>query len=329
MKIIDAHCHVASLDHVPRSFIEGALRNIEAQFAARGLKPGRQRLLDTYLAQMQDPLCDALVAQMDPAGISRSIILAPDFTYSLNDCSLTIEETFLACREILARHRGRLDVFGGMDPRWGTDGLDLFERSLKDFGFRGFKVYPPCGFSPSATELFPFYEICAQHRVPVVVHIGPTSPVFGFGTTSPFLIDEAARQFPTVNFILAHGSVSFTEECVMLCKFRPNVYLDVSAFQSMQGANSPGEAVKRTVSQGINHKVIFGTDWPVFRLQGDQAGFVHAVAGDDGPLSDLNDEERSLILYRNIERLLEDARNFEPLDGLAPLTAELHEGVSS
>lgn len=324
MKIIDAHCHVASLDHVPRSFIEGALRNIESQFAARGLTPGRQRLLDTYFAQMQDPLCDALVVQMDQAGISRSILLAPDFTYALNDCSLTIEETFLACRKILARHRGRLDVFGGIDPRWGTDGLDLFERSLNEFGFRGFKVYPPCGFSPSTTELFPFYEICAQHRVPVVVHIGPTSPVFGFGTTSPFLVDEAARQFPNVNFILAHGSVSYTEECVMLCKFRPNVYLDLSAFQS-----SPGDAVKKTVSQGINHKVIFGTDWPVFRLQGNQAGFVQTVAGEAGALSDLNDAERSLILYRNIEHLLENARNLQTLDHVEPATAELHETVSS
>jgi predicted TIM-barrel fold metal-dependent hydrolase len=325
MKIIDAHCHVASIDHVPQSFIDGALRNIEAQFTARGIRASRQRLLDTYLAQMQDPLCDVLVDQMDEAGIARSIILAPDFTYSLKDCSLTIEETFLACREILGRHHGRLEVFGGMDPRWGNDGLDLFERSLNEFGFRGFKVYPPCGFSPSAIELFPFYEVCAQHQVPVVVHIGPTSPVFGFGTSSPFLIDEAARQFPTVNFILAHGSVSFTEECVMLCKFRPNIYLDISAFQSMQGTDSPGEAVRRTVSQGINHKVIFGTDWPVFRLQGDQAGFVQTVVADDGPMSDLSYEERSLILYRNIERLLEGAREVETFE---PVAAGLHETIA-
>lgn len=326
MKIIDAHCHVASIDYVPRSFIEGALRNIEAQFAARGIRAGHQRLLDTYLAQMQDPLCDALIKQMDEAEISRSIILAPDFTYSLKDCALTIEEMFLGCREIIARHHGRLEVFGGMDPRWGKDGLDLFERSLTEFGFRGFKVYPPCGFSPSAIELFPFYEICARHHVPVVVHIGPTSPVFGFGMTSPFLIDEAARHFPTVNFILAHGSVSFTEECVMLCKFRPNIYLDISAFQSMQGTTSPAETVRRTVSQGINHKVIFGTDWPVFRLQGNQAGFVQTVVGDDGPLSDLSDEERSLILYRNIERLLEDARGSETFETIG---AGLHETVAS
>ena len=331
MKIIDAHCHVASLDHVPKSFIEGALANIEAQFIAHGVSVSRRRLLDTYLAQMQDPLCDVLVEQMDQAGIAQSIILAPDFTYFLKDCSLTIEETFLACRKIRARHPQRLEVFGGMDPRWGRDGLDLFERSLSEFGFRGFKVYPPCGFSPSAPELLPFYEICAQYRVPVVVHIGPTSPVFGFHLTSPFLVDEAARQFPTVNFILAHGSVNFSEECVMLCKFRPNIYLDLSAFQSMQGTNSPADAVKRVVSQGINHKVIFGTDWPVFRLQGDQASFVQAIASESGPLSELNDKERSLILYQNAERLLESARrvNRDTLNMDQSLPAELHETAVS
>jgi len=93
----------------------------------------------------------------------------------------------------------------------------------------------------------------------------------------------------------------------MMCTFRPNVYLDISGYQSSFRGSGTGGAVKRVVSRGINHKVLFGTDWPVFCLQGDQYSFVEAVISEDGPLADLSETEKALILYRNAERLLESA----------------------
>jgi uncharacterized protein len=53
-----------------------------------------------------------------------------------------------------------------------------------------------------------------------------------------------------------------------LCRFRPNVYLDMSGYQATLGYDPAATAVKKIVSLGINHKVLFGTDFPVFRLQG-------------------------------------------------------------
>lgn len=307
LEIIDAHCHIASGEHTPKSFIAGAVANMVAALSAQGVKVTHAKLAAMFDQKMQDPLCDELVAEMAQAGISRAVLLIADFTYALKDCVLTIEESFNKHREVLARHPGKFEVFGGVDPRWGKDGLALFERSLTEFGFRGFKMYPPCGFSPSDPALFPFYELCAYHRVPVLLHIGPTSPALSFTTCNPFLLDEAARLFPTVNFILAHGSVSFTEECAMMCKFRPNVYLDISAYQNTVTRERMAETVKKTFSQGLNHKVIFGTDWPVFRLQGTQASFVDALIEEDGPAGDMNERERNLVFHGNIERLLENA----------------------
>jgi predicted TIM-barrel fold metal-dependent hydrolase len=306
-QIIDAHCHIASEELIPKSFIDGAIDNMVSALSAKGIGVAASKLANLYRKKMQDPLCDALVAEMAESGVSKSILLAADFTYALKDCPLNVEEAFSRHRDVLARHPGKFEVFGGVDPRWGNDGVALFERSLKEFGFRGFKVYPPCGFSPSFEGLFPFYELCAQYKAPVVVHIGPTSPALAFDTSNPFLLDEAARKFPNVNFILAHSSVSFTEESAMMGAFRPNIYLDISGYQSSFRTGGAGGAVKRVVSRGINHKVLFGTDWPVFRLQGDQHSFVEAVISEDGPLSDLSETEKALILHRNAERLLEHA----------------------
>lgn len=306
-EIIDAHCHIASEENIPGSFIDGAMSNLAVALSAQGVRVTAAKLSAMYRQKLQDPLCDTLVAEQAEAGVSKSILLAADFSYVLKDCALTVEESFQRHREVLARHPGKFEVFGGVDPRWGRDGVELFERSLSEFGFRGFKVYPPCGFSPSDPALFPFYEICAARRVPVLVHIGPTSPALAFDTANPFLLDEAARLFPGVNFILAHGSVSFTDECAMLCMFRPNVYLDISGYQGSLRAGGSGGAVGAVVSRGINHKILFGTDWPVFRIQGDQLTFVNAVVEDGGPLSELSEAERELILHKNAERLLADS----------------------
>lgn len=306
-EIIDCHCHIAAEEHTPRSFIEGSIANMTAALTAQGVPVTNRKLMTMFMSKMQDPLCDGLVAEMADAGIVKSILLIADFTYALKDCVLTIEESFHKHREVLARHPGRFEVFGGVDPRWGKDGLALFERSLTEFGFRGLKLYPPCGFSPSDRTLFPYYELCAHYHVPVLLHIGPTSPLLDFTFSSPFLLDEAARLFPSVNFILAHGAVSFVEECTMMCRFRPNVYLDISGFEATLGYDPSAGAIKAITSVGLNHKVLFGTDFPVFRLQGEQKSFVETLMAEDGPLSDLNEREKLLIFNRNTQRLIERA----------------------
>jgi uncharacterized protein len=305
MNITDCHCHIASEEHVPLSFIEGSVANMISAFEAQGLPANQKKLTKMFLSKMQDPQCDGLVKEMNIAGISKAILLIADFSYALKDCQLSIQESFERHRHVLQRHPERFEIFGGVDPRWGADGLALFERSLTEFGFRGFKVYPPCGFSPSDRSLFPFYELCAHHQVPVLIHIGPTSPALDFGFANPFLVDEAARSFPAVNFILAHGAVNFVQECVMMCRFRPNVYLDISGYQSTLGYDPHAGVVKHVVSLGINHKVLFGTDFPVFRLQGEQTDFIEALTGENGAFKDLNEREESLILSGNINRLLE------------------------
>lgn len=303
-RIVDSHCHIASFDHLPRSFVDGSIDNAMALFTAQGLPLTRSRMWELYDAKMQDHLCDELVGEMDQAGISAAVLLIADFTCGLKDCQLTIEESFERHAQVMRRHPGRFEVFGGVDPRWGRDGLELFERAVVEDGFSGFKVYPPCGVSPSDRAFWPFYDLCSQHGLPVVVHIGPTSPIMSFDLTNPFLIDGAALAFPTVNFILAHGSVSFRDECRMLCRYRPNVYLDVSGFQMRNGSGPLPNALRDTVSQGINHKVLFGTDWPVFRLGGTQHNIVRSMLGADGSLAALNDVDRALILSGNLKRLM-------------------------
>jgi uncharacterized protein len=92
------------------------------------------------------------------------------------------------------------------------------------------KLYPPCGYRLNDPLLYPYYEICAQYSLPVLSHIGATSPVLDFEIALPIYVDKPARDFPGVDFVLAHGSVHYPDECAMLCNNRPNIYIDVSGY---------------------------------------------------------------------------------------------------
>lgn len=298
-RIIDGHCHVASTEFIPRSFIEGIIDNTLGALSAQGVRAQRHKLFDLFLTKMQDPHCDELAADMVEAGIEKAVLLLPDLTYALRDAHLTIAEMFDRHREILARRPDTFLVFAGVDPRWGEDGVRLFERAVTEYNFHGLKLYPPCGYSPSDLSLYPFYEICAARRLPVLTHTGATSPALGFEWARPILIDQAARDFPTVNFILAHGSAAYEEECSMLCAYRPNVYLDVSAFEA-----KPVASLHSLFARGINHKIIFGTDWPLFRLQGNQRSFIEILLDDQGPLASLRPHEVDRFFHGAIEQAL-------------------------
>jgi len=298
-RIIDAHTHVASVDFIPLSFLERAADNVHTLLRFQGIASSRAKLLELYLGRLQDDNAEELVSEMAAAGIDKSILLLPDFTFALRDTKLSIAEMFDRHRAILERWPEKFFVFAGVDPRWGIDGVRLFEKGVSDYGFHGLKLYPPCGYSPSDARLYPFYEICAAHQIPVLTHTGPTSPLLSFDLARPILVDQAARDFPNVNFILAHGTGCYAEECIMLCSYRPNVFLDVSGFQTM-----PVENLRHLFSRKIDHKIIFGTDWPLFRLQGDQRSAVESLIRDEGPINSLSPRTRAAFFRENIERLI-------------------------
>jgi predicted TIM-barrel fold metal-dependent hydrolase len=304
LTIVDAHTHLASLDYIPLPFIEGVARNVAASLAARGMGVAAPRLVDRFLGSLQDPEGVQQIVEMEAAGVSRAVLLIADLTWVFQGGRLTLEEIFLAHRRVAERHPGRFVVFGGVDPRWGSDGLDLFERSVIEWGFAGLKLYPPCGYSPSDERLFPFYEICAQRGLPVLLHTGPTSPSLSFAFSSPFHVDEAARCFPGVNFILAHGAVHHVEEAVMLCEYRPNVFMDLSGLQGKLAVERDTGYYHHVFHRGLSHKILFGTDWPLFRLQADPKDFLQELLGPGGALADLPEPDLGLIFSRNLERLL-------------------------
>src|SRR5690348_4827618 len=100
-RVIDCHCHIASEEHVPRSFVEASAQNVAAALSAQGIPITAKKVTAMFLNKLKDPLCDDLLAEMKEAGIGRSVLLAADFSYALRDCVLTVEESFYRHRDVL------------------------------------------------------------------------------------------------------------------------------------------------------------------------------------------------------------------------------------
>src|SRR5947208_16482276 len=96
--VIDCHCHIASVEHTPMSFIEGSIANMVASLSAQGVPVTAKKLTNIFMNKMQDPLGDELVIEMEEAGISKSVLLILDFTYALKNCKFTIEKSLLQHR---------------------------------------------------------------------------------------------------------------------------------------------------------------------------------------------------------------------------------------
>jgi predicted TIM-barrel fold metal-dependent hydrolase len=298
--IVDCHVHLASPSQIPGCFFDGW-----ADTVARSLPPGSEALSERLRELFRELNSDAhgkeLVREMDAAGIDKAIVLVVDFGLAFPESSSTLDA---AHDEVLAvvSASNRFIPFAGVDPRRGQAGVDWFERAVKR-GFAGLKLYPPCGFSPSDPQLDPYYEICAAYNLPVLTHTGPTSSVLPFRYAHPLEVDEAACRFPKVNFILAHGAVMWEDVAARLAEHRPNVYLDLSGFQSELQDNHLDEILKSHLRRRLSGRILFGTDWPMHRFFGGQKTWVDALS-QVYERKAISRSELDRMFFGNIQRLL-------------------------
>jgi len=300
--IIDCHSHIASRTVLPPQFFDGWLKTVRAHLPSNLDAMQMERMDELLRALNEDPQSVKHIAEMETAGIDLAVLLVIDFGIIYKDLPITIEEVHLEHKRLLERSN-RFIAFSGVDPRRGKEGLELFEKAVTDWGFRGLKIYAPCGYSPSDKRLFPFYEICSARKLPVLTHVGPSSATLSFRHTNPLGVDTAALNFPNVNFILGHAGVTLYRQAGLIAQYRPNIYLDLSGFQAEVTRGSFRNILKWHLSRGLSRRLLFGTDWPIHRFFGSQQRWVNEIRNCEAA-GVLSAEDTENILSGNMKSLL-------------------------
>jgi predicted TIM-barrel fold metal-dependent hydrolase len=119
------------------------------------------------------------------------------------------------------------------------------------------------GVDPLGPE---FLRVCAaleRLELPLLIHQGTTFARSGsLMWARPMLLDEIALRHPELRIVIAHMGHPWFEEAIAVIRRHPHVYADVSALVSRRWLLY--NALVQAVEYRVEHKLLFGTDFPFF-----------------------------------------------------------------
>lgn len=194
-----------------------------------------------------------LLAQMDNAGIGRSVVFAVDAPI------LTSGNEFVA--ELCSKHPDHFYGYASVNPN-RNNAVDKLLEAIEHLKLIGLKLHPPLqNFYPNDKKVWPLYDAASQLGIPVVFHVGttPFGNLVKLKQADPILLDEVANDFPDLKIVLTHLGTLWHNESFMIVEKHPNVYIDTAAY--------PYEITEilteKTIQRIGEEKFIFGTDFPM------------------------------------------------------------------
>lgn len=156
----------------------------------------------------------------------------------------------------------RLVGFAGVDPTDGAAALAELQQARDSLGLRGLTISPAAqDFRPTDSRAMALLGEAARLRMPVVVHPGVHFSVASkMEYARPHLLDEVAREFPTLKMVIAHVGYPWVDECVVLLGKHPNLFADVSGL--LQRPWQAYNALLTAHEYGVIDKLFFGSDFP-------------------------------------------------------------------
>jgi len=300
MVVIDVHTHISKKESIPNEITKMI---VEDEARRTGIAPEKvMRNLEKHPTIYQASP-ENLIKDMDEAGIDKSILLAVDYGLApgLSKPKLSIEEYNKWVADASDQHPDRLIAFAGVDPR-RKNAVEILEKAIQEWGMKGLKLYPPCGFYPNEKVVTPLWERANELGIPVMVHSGPTFPQFKMKYSEPIYLEDVLINYPNLNIIIAHsGGGLWVEEVIGLRQFRNNVYADISGWQGMAYAAGKEYAMQRLmhVYGSLRSKCLFGSDWPAFNLQVSHKEWVDMING-----LKVETKLKKKLLGENAEKLL-------------------------
>lgn len=262
--IIDFHSHLYVEDWRPDTLWQGL-----ARLRGSRLATDRDVQLDELKAEIVADCCDPTgekqINLMDEAGIDLSVLCPLDWGIGLGESPVSIEGQLEHHLAILRRFPGRYTAFVGVDPR-REGAVELLERGVTQWGFRGLKLHPAAGFYPDDRDIYPIYEKAAELGVPVITHTGASPAPLRSKYTVPVYLDDVVTDFPELTVIAAHMGQGWWQELASLAHANHNLLVDISGTQPLAVADYGQfcRVLRTMITSAGPESVLFGTDGLVF-----------------------------------------------------------------
>ena len=241
-----------------------------SQWALDGYDRDPMDLYPRMEARVADPDGSATIAAMDKGGVDASVLIHSDFGPSRGDSApKSVEEAHQDFANLQKKYPGRLYAFAGPDVR-RPGALELVEKAITEWDARGLKVMPQFGYYPSDRILYPFYQLCLEHDLPVAICTNYESAYSRAIFNDPIHITSLVADFPDLNVIIFHSGYPFDhwfQVSVQIARSAYNVYLEFAGWNTGGGGKRPDLTEEQRVRMlgyardmvGA-HKMIMGTD---------------------------------------------------------------------
>jgi len=181
--------------------------------------------------------------------------------------------------EIVQKHPDRFVGFHVADPIGGLKEVEKLERAIREFDFKGLKLFPAYNHvSLNDKRMYPLFDKAQQMGIPVLIHTGWTHvPLAMMEWQRPTLLDEVANAFPNLRIIMGHAGFQWVYEALMLMKKHKNLYGDFAGWHDLP-THYIAQVFSFAKSQGLMDRLLWGVDFPHWDHKSDIEKYSKLVA---------------------------------------------------
>ncbi|MFC1803716.1 amidohydrolase family protein [Thermoproteota archaeon] len=249
--VIDAHAHYFNVNTMQNWLKRG--RTIES-FAKRTTT--RTDMISIELPDEKWDTAQKWVDELDRYGIKTMGVMVGVEAY--DEFKVTMK-----------RFPGRFIGYANINPA-DPDAAKHVEQAAED-GFKGIKLYPSSwkDLKVYNESCYPVYDACKRNNMLVFLHFGITiGGQADLRNGNPIDIQVPSRDYPDLNFIIAHFGAGWFREVLLIQYQTDNVYMDSSGSNSWMRYLPYDLDLKmifrKAIQAGGSHKILFGTDSTFF-----------------------------------------------------------------
>lgn len=158
-------------------------------------------------------------------------------------------------------HADRFIGWCSVDPN-DPGCVDQLVYYVNELGFRGLKISPIYqNWDPADVRHLRLFKTAERLGIPINIHQGTTFVRPGpLKYAHPILLEDIALACPDLRIIIAHLGHPWETECIVLIRKHPNLYANISALHYRPWRH--WQALVTAIEYGVEHKLIFGSDFP-------------------------------------------------------------------
>ena len=161
----------------------------------------------------------------------------------------------------MSDHSDKFIGWCSVDPN-DEDCVEQLEHYVNNLGLRGLKCSPIYqNWDPQDPKHLPLFRKAESLGIPVNIHQGTSFVRTGpLKFANPIQLEDIAVACPDLRIVISHMGHPWEDECVVLIRKHPNLYTNVSALHYRPLRHY--QAFMSAIEYGVEHKLIFGSDFP-------------------------------------------------------------------